>query len=235
MITDEQAKAAQEIAKLGQKGIEATGDFGGFFARTFGKAIEHIGEAMADKAAAYRLRNRARVVAKTKKYLDDLGVTDFKAIDFRNGIPLLEGISDEPDEALQDVWAAYIANALNPEKPLVTANRQLIDIIKKLEPEDLKVLDLISLKDLNEMRRNTLKVDQNSFPMPVDELAKSLARLTALGLFTFENGPDALVMSRDDGGRPCRVVIETSVGEFAVTLLLMYLKTATERPEPSPS
>jgi hypothetical protein len=65
-----------------------------------------------DKAAAYRIMNRARVAIKTQKYLEEIGVTQVKAIDFRNGVPLLEAISDESCETLQEVWAAYFANAL---------------------------------------------------------------------------------------------------------------------------
>jgi hypothetical protein len=131
MISDEQAKAAQEIAKLGQKSVDAASEAGGFFARTFGDAIEHVSQALTDKAAGYRIVNRARVVAKIQARLEALGVDSFKPISFRNGVPLLEGISDESDETLQDVWAAYFANAPDPKNPSVTANRQLIDIIRK--------------------------------------------------------------------------------------------------------
>jgi hypothetical protein len=46
MIGDEQAKAAREIAKFGQKGIDAASEAGGFFAKTFGNAIGHISEAL---------------------------------------------------------------------------------------------------------------------------------------------------------------------------------------------
>jgi hypothetical protein len=58
MTGDERAKAAQEIAKLGQKGVDAASEAGGFLARTFGEAIEHMSQALADKAAAYRIVNR---------------------------------------------------------------------------------------------------------------------------------------------------------------------------------
>jgi putative heme iron utilization protein len=47
VISDEQAKATQEIAKLGQRGIDAASEAGGFFVKTFGTAIQHISEALA--------------------------------------------------------------------------------------------------------------------------------------------------------------------------------------------
>ncbi|MER8382096.1 DUF4393 domain-containing protein [Mesorhizobium sp. M1340] len=231
MIADEQAKAAQEIAKLGQKGIDAASEAGGFFAKTFGKAIDHISEAMADKAAAYRVMNRANVVAKTQARLKQLGVSNFKAIDFRNGVPLLEGISDESDETLQDVWATYFANALNPANPRVTANRQLIGIIRYLEPDDLNILSGISSQELSQRRADPLIKKPADFFGEEAVLNQSLSRLTALGLFAFENGPDPIGWDEDeDHRRPCRLIIETSLGEFAAMPLLMMLKAAIEEP-----
>lgn len=140
--------------------------------------------------------NRAKIVAKTRARLKKLGVTNFKAIDFRNGVPLLEGISDESDETLQEVWAAYFANALNPENLGVTANRQLIDIIRKLEPDDLHILSGLSSEELNQARTDALVKKPEDFFGGESALNQSLARLTALGLFSFENGPDRLVVER---------------------------------------
>jgi hypothetical protein len=228
-MSDEYAKAAQELAKLGQKSLDIASEAGGFFARTFGKAIEHIGAAVADKAAAYRVMNRAMVVAKTRKKLEKLGVTNMKAIDFRNGVPLLEGISDETDESLQEVWAAYLANALNPHNLSVTANRQIIGIIRQLEPSDLHVLTGISSAELNHERKDVLIKQATDFIGDEDALNQSLSRLTALGLFSFENGPDLLAMGKDRV-HPCRVVVETSLGVFKTMPLLMMLKKAIEEP-----
>lgn len=230
MISDEQAKAAQEIAKFGQKSIDAASEAGGFFAKTFGGAIEHYSQALADRAAAYRIVNRAKVAIKTQQRLKKLGVTNFKAIDFRNGVPLLEGISDESDEKLQDVWAAYLANALNPENPSVTANRQLINIIRQLEPGDLNILAGLSSQELNQSRSDNLSKKAIDFSSEEEVLNQSLSRLTALGLFSFENGPDRLTLE-SDRAQPCRVVIETSLGEFRAMPLLMMLKNAIDEPE----
>jgi hypothetical protein len=76
---------------------DAESEAGGFFAKTFGKAILQISEALADKAAASRIVNRAKIAVKTREQSEKLGVTNFKAIDFRNGVPLLEAISHESD------------------------------------------------------------------------------------------------------------------------------------------
>lgn len=226
---DEEAKALQEVAKLGQKGLDVSREAGGFFSRTFEGTIEHLSAAMSDKAEGYRIVNRARVAQKTERRLKKLGVEEYKAIPFRNGVALLEGISDESDEELQSVWAAYFANALNPNNRFVTANRQLINIIRQLEPEDLAVLSGISCRELDESRKDPLVKEHSDFSVGDDALDQILPRLTALGLFSFDNGPSLLAI--DGGGmRRCRVVIETDLGEFTATPLLMSLKNSIEEP-----
>jgi hypothetical protein len=229
MIGDEEAKALQEVAKLGQKGLDVSREAGGFFSRTFGDTIEHLSAAMSDRAAGYRMVNRVRVAQKTERLLKELGVEEYKAIPFQNCVALLEGISDESDEELQDVWASYFANALNPDNHAVMANRQLIGIIRQLEPEDLTVISGISSRELNEGREAPLIKRQSDFSFGEDALDRSLPRLTALGLFSFDNGPTRLAV--ESGGiRPCRVVIETELGEFTATPLLMSLKNSIEDP-----
>jgi Fe-S oxidoreductase len=232
VISDEEAKAAQEIAKLGQRSIDAASEAGGFFAKTFGEAIEHVSQALADKAAGYRIVNRAKVAKKTEERLEKLGVTvtNAKLIDYRNGIPLLEAISDEPNESLQDVWAAYFANALNPKNSSVTANRQLVNIIRQLEPEDLIVLDGLTLQELNELRAEHLTKKSVDFVGEEAVINRSLSRLTALGLFAFENGPDRLMAYSSGEPQPCMISIETSLGSFSAMPLLMFLKNAIEEP-----
>lgn len=232
MISDEEAKAAQEIAKLGQRSLDVASEAGGFFRKTFGNAIDHIAEAMADKAAAYRVRNRASVVQKTRKHLERLGVHNMKAIDFRNGLPLIEGISDESDDKLQEIWAAYLANALDPENSQVAANRQLIDVIRKLEPDDLVVLRGIPLAELEEGRAEPITHFAQDFTLSEDALDQSLARLTALGLFAFRNGPDLLAVgSANERLQRCRLTVETRIGEFYAMPLLMFFQRAILSPK----
>jgi hypothetical protein len=144
--------------------------------------------------------------------LEELGVTEIKRIDFRNAVPLLEAISDESDERLQDVWAAYFANALDPRNRNVTANGQLIDVIRRLEPQDIHVLASITTEELRERRADAQIKKPEDVGMTERALFESLSRLTALGLFSFSN-QNLTVWGAVD--RPCRVNFETPIGEFA--------------------
>jgi hypothetical protein len=233
MISDEEAKAAQEVAKLGQKGVEAASDAGGWLAKTFGKAFDHMSEAFADKAAAYRVRNRATVVAKTRAHLEKLGVTDFKAIDFRSGIPLLESISDEPEDSVQDLWAAYLANALDSSQQSVVINRLIINVIKNLDPTDLPVIRRLAAEDLSVPVHDPIRLDHDHFSVEEPDLSNTFARLTALGLFSFENS-GSVGYAPDPGWKvACQMEVNTELGEFRATPLLMLFNRSIQQPPSS--
>jgi hypothetical protein len=229
MMTDEQAKAVQELAKLGQKGVDATTSVGKFISTTFGEAIQYYAAAIRDRAASYYLINSVQVAAKTRKKLEVLGVTSFETIAAREAIPLLSAISEEPNETIQDIWANYLANSLNPDKSGVNPNRQLIEVIKNLDPDDIFVLGKISAADLIESREKTLFLTPKDFDCAEDILERSLARLVSMGLFSFSNYAGGLLLT--EGGRhklPCRVRVETGFGEYQSLPLLAFLKEAIE-------
>lgn len=230
MISDEEARAAQELAKLGQKSFDAATDAGGWLTKTFGKAIDHVSEAFADKAAAYRIRNRAKVFAKTRAYLEKLGVTDLRTIDFRNGIPLLESISDEPEESVQDLWAAYIANALDSSQQSIAINRLIINVIKNLEPNDLPVIRRLAAEDLSTPIHDPISLDHDDFSVGEPDLSSIFARLTALGLFSFENSGSVGWAPDPEWKVACQMEVNTELGEFRATPLLMLFNQSIQTP-----
>ena len=222
VTSDEQARAAQEGAKFGQKAVDASTQAGGFLARAFGEALEHFAEAVTDKLSGYRIVNRAEVAVRTRKKLERLGVVDYKCIELRTGIPFLEAISEEPDETIQDVWANYMANSLNADSSVV-ASRQLINVIKQLELADLRIMSAIPLDEIESSTEVFKIINATAFSEDELTLNYSLARLAALGLFS-------LVAGNDAERRPCRITIETSLGEFNALPFLMFLKRAIAEP-----
>lgn len=229
MLSDEEAKAMQEAARLGQKGLELADNAGGYLAGTFQGAIKYLAMAAEDSAAGMFIRNRARVLHKTKAYLAELGVDkDFRPIAERNAVPLLEAISLESDESLQDVWAAYISNAMDPTKPAVTVNRQLIELIKRLEPADLPVLQRLSYEDLSQPRRKAIRLTAQDFSVSDDLLFASLTRLAALGLFAFENSGTVGWAESEDWRKPCQLEVVTSIGDFRAQPLLLVFQRSVQ-------
>jgi hypothetical protein len=231
VFSDETAKAAQEVAKLGQRSLETANRAGGYFAETFKEAIGHIAAAASDSAEAFRIRNRASVLVKTKAKLAALGVTEnYRAIEDRVAVPLIEAISVEGDETIQDAWAGYISNALDPDKPHITINRILIGVIRSLEPEDLPILRRIFEIDLGVPVKDAVKLIPSDFELSDAAINYTLARLLSLGLFSFSNVTALLLSGGNNAGigHPCRVEISTSMGAYSSLPLLLLLKQATD-------
>ena len=54
---DEEAKAAQEIAKATKKGLEVSEKFGAFLSKIFGEGFQHLGNSFADWTKYIRYKN----------------------------------------------------------------------------------------------------------------------------------------------------------------------------------
>lgn len=223
MIGDEGFKAAGEIAKTTGKALDVGEKGGRYLAKVFEEAIHAMAGAVADSANGYKIRNRASVAVKTAKHLRELGLdTQFLNIEERAAIPLIEALSVESDNDLQDLWASYIANAADPNTTIgVTA--MITNVISKLEPEDKGVIDRLFELDLAELRQKSLKLKAEDFNTPEQALNFSLARFVALGLFSCDNSGSVGFAAGEGHKMPCNVEIYTSIGWFrALPLLLMF-------------
>ena len=118
-MNDEEAKAAQEIAKATGKAIEAVQGLGGFLKDVFGSSLRELGGAFYDRAVVYRYLNWLRLLEKVE-HIHQMRRNAGKTvpIPLRYAIPILERVSLEDEESLQDMWAGLIANASDPAKRL---------------------------------------------------------------------------------------------------------------------
>lgn len=190
ILDDEEAKAAQELAKATGKGIDASRELGGFMNTVCGEGLAELGGAFKDWATVFRYTNmlqlRDKVGALHRKHNIE-GKTI--PIDSRQSIPLLEAASLESDESLQDMWANLISNATDPKQQL-NLNRVHIEILSKFEP-----LDVIVMKELDGMETrelvgsgiskiNTKVLVEDLFKKNIaskDEIVFSLQNLSRLG------------------------------------------------------
>jgi hypothetical protein len=229
MISDESAKAAQELAKLGQQGLQTGEKLGGYFARTFREAVGHLAGAASDSAEGFRIRNRVAVIEKTRERLKRTNVLpDLARIADRHAVPLIAAIEMEDDDGLQDAWARYIARALDPSQSHVTVNRQIISVISNLEPSDLPILRRVFMTRLDVPVQEDVELRSTDFGLPDSALEYSLVRLLGLGLFSFGNSSTLGLSGDMRGSLPCRLEIETQTGAYRSTPLLMLLQQATD-------
>ncbi|MBO0141587.1 hypothetical protein JZX87_10500 [Agrobacterium sp. Ap1] len=224
MIGDEGFKAATEIAKTTGKAIDVGEKSGRYLAEIFQEAIAAYAGAAADSAVGFRIRNRASVAVKTEKHLSALGLdATFLTLDERAAIPLVDALSLESDDGLQDLWAAYISNAVDPVNKSIGVTALITHAISKLEPEDKAVLDRLFELDLEEMRQKPIKLRATDFSVSPEGLNFSLARFVAIGLFACDNSGSVGFAASEAHRMPCNVEIYTSIGWFqALPLLLMF-------------
>lgn len=178
----ESAKAVQEVAKTGQAAIEAFSDLGRYLAEAFGTVPEDfVGLAFGDRLRAKRLANALCVFREAFEGLSERNVAQTEEINLKHLRPLIEAISEESDETLQEMWARLLTNAMDPNSP-VDLERTLIDTLRQLEPHDAVMLNA------GHKFEQTLKRDwgaqdvTDSTSVRLSQAIVSLERLAALKL-----------------------------------------------------
>jgi len=156
---EEIAKAIQESAKLGEKGLEIAEKAGSFFAKVFKEPINEISGMITDKLRFIRWKRMVQMADEVNKILEEKGVEETRAVPPKIALPIFEEASLEDDPNLQYLWNHLLANAMNP-----TFNDELrygfIDMIKNITGIEARILN-----DFYEVlrRENKLRPLQNVF------------------------------------------------------------------------
>lgn len=192
----EKAKAIQESAKAVSQVAKTTGEILASVPAEVGKAgaymtrfvhqpaVDWIGLKFGDSLASRRRLHQFEL--QLQEYVQKRKLLDrYVPLDERSFVPLIEAVSIETDEALQDVWAAYVANAMDPDQPVVSLNRQLISVIRNLEPSDLMLFKRLTSDWSDKATAERLVLRDGDFETPLEGLEASMARLSGLGLFAF--------------------------------------------------
>ncbi len=213
----EEAKAVQEVAKLAKQSLETAERIGGWTGTVFGEGLQHVGGAFADSMAGFRLRNRVRVLEKTHAAIAKAGMlSQMRPLSDRMALPIFEAISEEPDETIQDVWAAYLKSAVDPSKPL--PDRTLIDVIRRLEPIDWPIIQRLFAVGEVKVSVDDLEVDDHTAEVVMD-------RLTVLGLFSYDDEKSAYLVM---GGHMEGVLsIHVPPGTYYANKLFYQFRAAT--------
>jgi hypothetical protein len=130
ILSDKEAKAAQEVAKVTGKAIDAAAGAGtvmvnGTVGRIAAATLRLVG---GDWVEEQQKRNLARMQAKTARILDGIDEARLTAPSPSVVKPLLEAAADESREELQDLWAALLANAMVDGGKRVRRDRTRVDL-----------------------------------------------------------------------------------------------------------
>ncbi len=192
-VTDEQAKAVQEVAKATGKAIDLVGGVGAYLRRVIGTIPEDvIGRYAGDAIAEDRKRHKERLADRAGENLRDIPRERISAPSPSLLLPLLTAAEDEGREPLQDIWAALLANCMVDGGRKVRA--AYFDIVRQLEPSDAAVLRAVveavpaTLTVLTQ-RMTPYNVDENGCLISLDALVKLGLLTKSVNLPTVGNAP----------------------------------------------
>lgn len=142
MLSDEESRAIQEMAKTAGKSIEAVQNLGGFIAKYIGGPIEQAIGIWHDKLKYRRWENQVILRQKATMFLQARGLDEpTRSLDLALAIPLLEEASLADSDVLQDRWATLLANAADASRPEV--RRAYVSILAELTAFDAMILEKI--------------------------------------------------------------------------------------------
>jgi len=137
---EETAKAAAELSKFGTTSVKATEKMLGFLPKVFHESIEQAAGIVGDKLKFFRWQRQIRMVDQIEEILKQRKITETRPIPPKFALPMLENVSLEEDDDLQDIWIRLMANSMDP-KFEATFRMAYIEIIKGLTSLDVKILD----------------------------------------------------------------------------------------------
>jgi hypothetical protein len=181
-ITDEQAKAIQEAAKLGKEGLGVLKSVGGYLREILGSVPEDlVGLLGGDWLRHRRAENLEEIARKARERLNARGVVDAEPVSLTLALPMLRAASDESRKPLQDLWARLLANARDPSRA-GKVRQEFIETVRRLDPLDALVLQRMFAGqiDINQ----TMRLDDFAQHVGTsrDELVVSLRNLHRLDL-----------------------------------------------------
>lgn len=189
--TEEIAKAIQESAKFGQKGLESAEKTAGFFAKVFKVPIDEISGIVTDKLRFVRWKRLVNMSDEVDQILKEKGVIETQAVPPKLALPILEDASLEEDPKIQHLWNHLLANAMDPD-----FNSEIrygfIDMIKGITSREALLLKEFynvlqrenKLRPLNKLYDYSLSKEQimKLLSLSVDDYALSANNLMRMQL-----------------------------------------------------
>lgn len=191
--TEEIAKAIQETAKLGVKGLEIADKAASFFAKVFREPLDEVSGMITDKLRFIRWKRMVQMADEVNKILEEKKVTNTRAVPPKIALPIIEEASLEDDPSLQFLWNHLLANAMNPDfndelrYGFIEMIKGITGIEARLLSEFYKVLDRDGkLRPLCEVFQYSLTKEQimQALLISVDVYAISVNNLMRMQLLS---------------------------------------------------
>lgn len=180
--SEEIAKAIQESAKFGVKGLETAEKAGSFFAKVFQQPAYEISGMITDKLRFVRWTRAVKMMDEVTQILDERGIQNPRPVPPKIALPIFEEASLEDEGTLQDLWNNLLANAMDPE-----FNDEIrygfIDMIKNLTGIDViilqycysKIVSTINLERIDTIYQSEIEKSQIISKLGISELEYSIS------------------------------------------------------------
>jgi Abortive infection alpha len=222
-MTNEEAKAAQEIAKVTGESIKVGQDVLGFFKLFIGDSPKEVGEIVTAWTRFYKFKNFLAIYDKVQAIVTKRNKEGkLNPLPARIVIPLLEAATQESDNGLQEKWAKLLVNAADPGTSF-EIRKVFVSILSELEPLDASVLDFVpnysqALIIEDSVRKlKGMKVPEMATRLHSSEsnILLSLHNLIRLGCVGYHRNIDDDMLSTMGFGLPS---LETDAGFWATEL-----------------
>lgn len=149
MLSDEETRAIQKASETTGKALDLARNFGGFFKEVFGDSIVEFAQIPKDWAVYLKEKNALKVKDKYDEIINNRKLKDKTIpIEIKHALPIIEGISKEFEEPVQDMWAGLLANATDPNIHL-NIKKTYMRILSDLEPLDVSIINQMNNINLN--------------------------------------------------------------------------------------
>lgn len=198
-MTDEWAKATQEVAKASGKAVDAGRGLGSFISEFIKQPLTEQVGIWTDNLRYRRWSNQMALKRKAEAKLAELGY-DVPLSDPPMSVlvPLLEAASLAEDEGLHERWVNLLLNFSNAASG-VKVQRSFVSVLAALEPLDAHALQVIYSVDQEREGGRAIRTAKlpmavtfepipdgtkhpTSHPEPSDEVMVALGNLARLGL-----------------------------------------------------
>ena len=191
--TEEIAKAIQQTAQLGQKGLEIGEKAATFFAKVFKAPVAEIAGIVTDRLRFVRWKRLVEMADAVDHILNEKGVQHTRAVSPKLALPIFEDASLEDDPNIQHLWNHLLANAMSPE-----FNSEIrygfIDMIKGITGKEAVLLNEFyallkregKVRPLNNLYNYSVTKEQfmQALKMPGDDYAVAANNLMRLQLIS---------------------------------------------------
>ena len=167
---EETAKATQEIAKTVNNALEKAEKAGTFMAKYIDAPLSEITGIWNDKLKYRRWENQLNFWIKANKKLKDLGLENpSKELPLKLGLPLIEAVSLEENDELQELWANLLVNSSTE----FTLERSYISVLEQLSSLEVNILITI-YSTISFDEKKGYKITTIDLPNKIDYTEKTI-------------------------------------------------------------